>query len=46
VGKGTGQGLSISFDVIVNKHGGKIFLDESNDEGATFVVRLPIEASV
>jgi len=46
VGKGTGQGLSISFDVIVNKHGGKIFLDENSDEGATFVVRLPIGASV
>jgi PAS domain S-box-containing protein len=42
VGKGTGQGLSISFDVIVNKHGGKIFLDEGGDKGATFVVRLPV----
>ncbi|HLN24904.1 MAG TPA: PAS domain S-box protein [Patescibacteria group bacterium] len=43
VGKGTGQGLAISFDVIVNKHGGKIYLDDNaTDGGATFVVRLPI----
>ena len=42
VGKGTGQGLAISFDVIVNKHKGKIFLDQQNGSGATFVVRLPV----
>ena len=40
VGKGTGQGLSISFDVVVNKHGGKIYLDETVPSGATFVVRF------
>ena len=42
VGKGTGQGLSICLDVIFNKHGGKLFLDETTNDGAVFVVRLPI----
>ncbi len=42
VGKGTGQGLSICQDIVVRKHGGKLFLDESAAGGATFVVRLPI----
>ena len=44
VGKGTGQGLAISLDVIVNKHKGKLYLDEEQDVGATFVVRLPLES--
>ena len=42
VGKGTGQGLSICQDIVVKKHGGKFFLDETVETGATFVVRLPI----
>jgi PAS domain S-box-containing protein len=43
VGKGTGQGLAISFDVIVNKHGGRLYLDDNiTGGGAIFVVRLPI----
>jgi signal transduction histidine kinase len=44
-GKGTGQGLSICLDVILNKHGGKLFLDETTERGATFVVRLPMAGS-
>lgn len=42
VGKGTGQGLAISQDVIVNKHGGRLLLDETVAVGATFIIRLPI----
>ncbi|MGE4526773.1 MAG: FIST N-terminal domain-containing protein [Rhodospirillaceae bacterium] len=42
VGKGTGQGLSICLDIVVKKHGGKLFLDETAAPGATFVVRLPV----
>jgi PAS domain S-box-containing protein len=42
VGRGTGQGLAISLDVIVNKHGGKIYLDEGVTQGAVFVIKLPI----
>ncbi len=43
VGKGTGQGLSICLDVIVNKHGGKIFFETTPGKGTTFIVRLPID---
>jgi PAS domain S-box-containing protein len=43
IGKGTGQGLSICRNVVVNKHGGRIYLDETITVGATFVVHLPIE---
>jgi len=43
VGKGTGQGLTISFDVVVTKHSGQLLLEETPGGGATFVIRLPIE---
>jgi two-component system NtrC family sensor kinase len=41
VGKGTGLGLSICYG-IVHEHGGEILChNNENDEGATFIVRLP-----
>jgi signal transduction histidine kinase len=42
VGKGTGQGLAISYDVIVKKHGGSITFDTKIGKGTTFIIRLPI----
>jgi len=45
VGKGTGQGLAIAYDVIAQKHGGTITFDTEDGRGTTFVVRLPIGAS-
>lgn len=42
VGRGTGQGLSISHAVIVEKHGGSIDVDTAPGRGTTFTVRLPI----
>ncbi len=42
VGKGTGQGLSICRDVVVEKHAGKIFFESVPGEGTAFVVRLPV----
>jgi signal transduction histidine kinase len=44
VGKGTGQGLSISHSVIVKKHGGQLFFKSDEGGGTTFFVRLPIDA--
>jgi signal transduction histidine kinase len=43
-GKGTGLGLAISYQ-IVQRHGGRIELDDSYKSGARFVVSLPIEKS-
>ena len=41
VGQGTGQGLAICYDVVVNKHGGSLELESQDGEGATFTIRLP-----
>jgi PAS domain S-box-containing protein len=46
VGKGTGQGLAIAHDVIVKKHGGTISVESEAGVGTTFVVRLPLDATV
>ncbi|KIX12635.1 hybrid sensor histidine kinase/response regulator [Dethiosulfatarculus sandiegensis] len=43
VGKGTGQGLAIVYDVVVNKHGGKISLSTLPGKGAEFLLELPLE---
>jgi PAS domain S-box-containing protein len=42
VGKGTGQGLSFSYTVIVKKHGGKIWFETEVGKGTTFFFTLPI----
>jgi PAS domain S-box-containing protein len=43
VGKGTGQGLAIAYDLIVNKHQGEIALNPGIGVGATFSVWLPCQ---
>ena len=42
-GKGTGLGLSIAKDII-EKHGGKIELENKVGEGVKFIIRLPISS--
>ncbi len=42
VGKGTGQGLSIAYASIVEKHNGTLGFDVEEGVGTTFVIRLPI----
>ncbi len=43
VGTGTGLGLYISYDIIVNKHGGQLRVDSSPGQGTTFIIKLPRE---
>jgi signal transduction histidine kinase len=41
VGSGTGQGLAIGYDVIVNRHAGRLSCEESADGGACLKMWLP-----
>ncbi|MFK7966875.1 MAG: sensor histidine kinase [Burkholderiaceae bacterium] len=43
VGGGSGQGLAVAYDTVVNGHGGSIRVASTVNEGATFVVRIPVE---
>ena len=42
VGEGTGQGLAICHEIVVQKHHGTIWFDTEIDKGTTFFVRIPI----
>jgi len=44
VGKGTGQGLSVSRDIVVKQHNGKLFFETETGKGTIFVIRLPLDA--
>lgn len=41
VGRGTGQGLSLAYNSIVKKHGGKIWFESEAGKGTTFFIQLP-----
>nr|WP_269746325.1 PAS domain S-box protein [Desulfogranum japonicum] len=43
VGTGTGLGLSVSYFIIVENHGGTLSVDSSPGKGSTFVIRLPLQ---
>jgi two-component system NtrC family sensor kinase len=42
VGKGTGIGMSISYQIITEKHGGKLECLSTLGKGAEFVIQIPI----
>lgn len=43
VGSGTGLGLSISYQIIVEKHGGRLSCVSTPEEGAEFIMELPVK---
>jgi signal transduction histidine kinase len=42
VGRGTGQGLAIARQIVVERHGGSIDFETQAGRGTTFHVRLPV----
>ncbi len=42
-GEGTGLGLSLSYDIVTKGHNGTLEVESVEGEGATFIVKLPIE---
>jgi PAS domain S-box-containing protein len=43
VGKGTGQGLALAYNIIVRQHGGTIDYESRESIGTTFVIRMPLK---
>ncbi|MEH1961291.1 MAG: ATP-binding protein [Nostoc sp.] len=46
VGKGTGMGMAISYQIITEKHGGKLEFFSTPGKGTEFVVQIPIQQQV
>ena len=46
VGKGTGQGLSLTHQIIVEKHGGQLDFESEVGVGTCFRIRLPLEVDL
>ncbi len=46
IGKGTGMGMAISYQIITEKHGGKLMCFSTPGRGAEFVIHIPIEKQV
>ncbi len=42
VGKGTGMGLGISYDIVVNKHKGELLVESNKKVGTKFTIKLHI----
>jgi signal transduction histidine kinase len=45
VGQGTGLGLSVAWDIVVNKHGGRIDIQSTLGQGTCVTLWLPVRSS-
>jgi signal transduction histidine kinase len=45
-GKGTGLGMSISYQIVVEKHGGSLYCISNPGQGAEFVIEIPIHQNL
>ncbi|MBU4234880.1 MAG: PAS domain S-box protein [Proteobacteria bacterium] len=43
IGVGTGLGLSVSYTIIVTKHGGQLTVQSTPGQGTTFTIDLPLD---
>jgi signal transduction histidine kinase len=41
-GQGTGLGLSLAYDIVTKGHGGVLKVENAQEQGAIFTIRLPI----
>ncbi len=46
VGVGTGLGLSVSYFIITENHGGEMAVESRPGSGATFIIHLPLEGGI
>jgi signal transduction histidine kinase len=46
IGKGTGMGMSITYQIITEKHNGKLKFFSTPGEGTTFVIQIPIHQQI
>lgn len=42
VGKGTGMGLSISYQIVVERHSGELYCTSELGKGTEFIIKMPI----
>ncbi|MBL1177422.1 MASE1 domain-containing protein [Pantanalinema sp. GBBB05] len=42
IGKGTGMGMSISYQIVTERHQGKLYYQNLPEQGAEFVIELPV----
>jgi signal transduction histidine kinase len=41
IGEGTGLGLSMSYQIVADKHGGELQVESEIDVGTVFIMKLP-----
>jgi PAS domain S-box-containing protein len=46
IGSGTGLGLSVSYTIIVTKHGGELAVHSQPGQGARFTIDLPVDGTM
>ncbi len=44
-GEGTGLGLSMSYEIVVQQHGGEMSFESALDNGTAFIIQLPYQKS-
>ena len=42
IGKGTGMGLSISYQIVTERHGGSLSTTSTPGQGTTFTIKIPL----
>ncbi len=46
IGKGTGMGMSISYQIVTEKHGGKLECFSTSGKGTEFIIQIPLRRKV